>query len=191
MNVRWVLPFRFIAAARHAPTLEDALEAKFFAAVGPARLSGQTIVLVDVSGSMGASLSAKSDMTRLDAAAGVAMVARQMSEKIEVYTFSNELVQVPARRGFALRDAIVNSQPHGGTELGKALTALFKQVKSIEGIRLIVITDEQSHDKVPAPKGPGYVINVASAKNGVGYGPWTHIDGFSEAVFQYIRAIEE
>jgi 60 kDa SS-A/Ro ribonucleoprotein len=191
MSVKWVLPFRFIAAARHAPTLEDALETKLFASIGPARLSGRSIVLVDVSGSMGATLSAKSDMTRLDAACGVAMVARQMCEKVEVYTFSNELVQVPARRGFALRDAIVNSQPHGGTELGKALTNLFQKTKSMEAVRLIVITDEQSHDKVPAPQGPGYVINVASAKNGVGYGPWTHIDGFSEAVFNYIRAVEE
>ncbi len=34
--------------------------------------------------------------------------------------------------------------------------------------RIIVITDEQSHDRVPAPTGKGYVINVASAKNGVG-----------------------
>ena len=36
--------------------------------------------------------------------------------------------------------------------------------------RLIVITDEQSHDSVPAPRGKGYVINVASNRNGVGYG---------------------
>ena len=36
----------------------------------------------------------------------------------------------------------------------------------------------------------GYVINVASYKNGVGYGKWTHIDGWSEAVIEYIRALE-
>ena len=34
------------------------------------------------------------------------------------------------------------------------------------------------------------MINVASARNGVGYGPWTHIDGFSEAVIDYIRELE-
>lgn len=37
----------------------------------------------------------------------------------------------------------------------------------------------------------GYVINVASFKNGVGYGAWTHIDGWSEAVVEYIRAYEQ
>ncbi len=56
--------------------------------------------------------------------------------------------------------------------------------------RIIVITDEQSHDRVAAPRGKGYVINVASARNGVGYGPWVHIDGFSEAVINYIRELE-
>jgi hypothetical protein len=57
--------------------------------------------------------------------------------------------------------------------------------------RLIVITDEQSHDRVPVPKhGRGYVVNVASYRNGVGYGAWTHIDGWSEAIIEYIRSVE-
>ena len=56
--------------------------------------------------------------------------------------------------------------------------------------RLIVITDEQAHDTVPAPQGKGYVINVASYKNGVGYGKWTHVDGWSESVVEYIRMLE-
>jgi hypothetical protein len=189
MNIERVLPFRFIAAARFAPTLEDALESKFFESIGKTKLSGRTVVLVDVSGSMEAPLSSKSDMKRLDAACGVAMVAREMCDKVEVYTFSDDLVQVPARRGFALRDAIVGSQHHSSTQLGKALDALHKKTKYE---RLIVITDEQSHDRVPEPQGKkGYVINVASARNGIGYGAWTHVDGFSEAVFQYIALAEQ
>jgi len=32
--------------------------------------------------------------------------------------------------------------------------------------RLIVITDEQAHDNVPAPSGKGYLINVARYRNG-------------------------
>jgi hypothetical protein len=39
--------------------------------------------------------------------------------------------------------------------------------------------------------GGGYVINVASYKNGVGYGRWTHIDGWSESVVEYIRTLEQ
>lgn len=56
--------------------------------------------------------------------------------------------------------------------------------------RLIVISDEQAHDRVPSPTGKGYMINLASYKNGVGYGKWTHIDGWSEAVIEYIRELE-
>jgi hypothetical protein len=35
------------------------------------------------------------------------------------------------------------------------------------------------------------MINVASNRNGVGYGQWTHIDGFSEAVVEYIAELEQ
>ena len=78
-----------------------------------------------------------------------------------------------------------SSQPHQGTYLGAALDAVNERYD-----RIIVITDEQSHDRVAAPRGKGYMINVASARNGVGYGPWMHIDGFSEAVINYIRELE-
>ncbi len=126
-------------------------------------------------------------LNRLDAACGVAMVGREMCDHVAVYTFSNALVQVPARRGFALRDAVTQSQSHSGTYLGAALTELQKRERYD---RIIVITDEQSHDSVPAPSGTGYMINVASYQNGVGYGAWTHIDGWSEAVFRYIQGVE-
>ena len=46
-------------------------------------------------------------------------------------------------------------------------------------MRLIVFTDEQSHDAVPAPKGVGYMVNVASYQHGVGHGDWRRVDGFS------------
>ncbi|HEY0565273.1 MAG TPA: TROVE domain-containing protein, partial [Terriglobales bacterium] len=119
------------------------------------------------------------------AAYGLAILMREICDDVSVYTFSNELKRVPARRGFALRDVMDTSQPHGGTYLGRALGELRENYD-----RVVVITDEQSHDKVPAPRGTGYVINVASYKNGVGYGDWTHIDGWSEAVLEYIRELE-
>src|ERR1700751_5302087 len=57
--------------------------------------------------------------------------------------------------------------------------------------RLVAITDEQSHDYVPQPQGgPAYMINIASNKNGVGYGRWTHIDGFSENVIRFMQKFE-
>jgi hypothetical protein len=153
---------------------------------GHAKIRGKTVLLVDVSGSMTAALSKRSEMLRTDAAYGLAILLREVCEKVSVFSFSDKLVEIPPRRGFALRDAIDASQIHDGTYLGNAL----KQVAEPYD-RIVVITDEQAHDSVPRPKGRGYIINVASYKNGVGYGPWVHIDGWSDAVIDYIRSFEE
>jgi len=193
MSTARVLPFRFLAAARYAPQWEEALEQAMLKCVSSQvnpqeKLRGKTIVLVDVSGSMTAPLSQRSEMQRTDAAYGLAVLLREIGEKVGVFSFSDSLVEVPTRRGFALRDAIDASQRHNSTQLGKAVGEL-NQKHGYD--RLIVITDEQAHDTVPAPKGKGYVINVASYKNGVGYGKWTHIDGWSESVVEYIRTLEQ
>lgn len=186
MKTDRVLPFRFLAAARYAPQWEEALERAMFRSVeGREKLPGRTVLLVDVSGSMTAALSGRSEMLRTDAAYGLAVLLREVADEVSLYTFSDTLKRVPARRGFALRDALDQSQPHGGTQLGAALEKIDERYD-----RIIVITDEQSHDRVPAPKGRGYVVNVASYRNGVGYGAWTHIDGWSESVVEYIRELE-
>jgi 60 kDa SS-A/Ro ribonucleoprotein len=185
-----VLPFRFIAAARFAPQWESHLEQAMFRAIeGQPRLPGKTVLVIDVSGSMAISISDKSDLMRYDAASGLAILARELCEDVSIYTFSDNVVRIPGRRGFALRDAIAHSQQHWGTEMGKAIKLVQDEQPAYD--RLIVITDEQSHDDVPNPTGRGYVINVAAYKNGVGYGAWMHIDGFSEAVFNYIARAED
>jgi hypothetical protein len=207
MDVSRVLPFRFISAAQHAMVLEPVLERAMFRCVElENKLPGKTIVMVDVSGSMSDPLSSRSTMTRMDAACGIAMLARELCEDCQVFTFSNQLVGIPPRRGFALRDAIVGSQSHQGTYLSNAL--LMMQTKGkIEEIRkqftykahdvapwydrIIVITDEQSHDGIVDPLcDKAYAINVGTNKNGVGYGRWLHIDGFSEATLKYIQEVE-
>ncbi len=188
MSTIRVLPFRFLAAARYAPQWEEALEQAMLKCVAETeKLPGKTIVLVDVSGSMTAPLSRRSEMQRTDAAYGLAVLLREIAEEVAVYSFSDNLVGVPARRGFALRDAIDVSQRHNSTQLGNAVEKLNRNEKCD---RLIVITDEQAHDRVPRPSGNGYLINVASYKNAIGYGKWMHIDGWSEAVIEYIRALE-
>jgi uncharacterized protein with von Willebrand factor type A (vWA) domain len=181
-----VLPFRYVAAARACPRMEKPLDEALQAAIGEQRsLDGTTLVLVDVSGSMEAPLSRHSDLTRMDAAAALASIVR--ADELNVFTFSNDVVEVPSRRGMAGVDAVVKSQSHGGTELGKAVAAL----NTLPHDRLIVITDEQSHDRVPDPVAPlAYIINVASYRSGIGYGRWIHVDGFSEAVLRFMHEYE-
>jgi hypothetical protein len=184
-GARRVLPFRYVAAARAAPQFEPQLDKALVASIAEMEpLAGRTIVLVDVSGSMDARLSRKSDMNRMDAAATLASI---IPGDVRVFTFSDRVVEVPPRRGMAGVDAIKRSQEHSGTYLGAALA----RINRLSHDRLIVVTDEQSHDPVGDPAaGKTYMINVASYRNGVGYGRWTHIDGFSESVLRFIRAVE-
>lgn len=186
-----VLPFRFVAAARACPQMEPALDQALVANIAEMpRLVGRTVVLVDVSGSMNAPLSARSDMTRMDAAAALASVIN--AEDLRVFSFSNRLVEVPPRRGMSGVDAVIRSQSHGGTEMSRAVAWVNQNVPHD---RLVVITDEQANgysvwggrQSVPDPVVErAYMINVASAQNGVGYGVWQHIDGFSENVIRFI-----
>ncbi|KWA35771.1 TROVE domain-containing protein [Burkholderia territorii] len=181
------LPFRFVAAARAVKQWEPMIDAAMMEAMRSfAPMGGRTNVLVDVSGSMDAPLSLKSDLSRLDAAAALAVLVRGICPETRVFTFSGQIVEVPPRYGMGLIDAIVLSQPHGGTYLGAAVRA----ANTIPADRLIVITDEQSYDPVGNPTARGYMINVASHQNGVGYGSWTKIDGFSEAVVKFIQTLE-
>ena len=189
LDVSRVLPFRFLAAARVVPQYEDMLEAMMFRALDKfPKLKGKTAIVVDVSGSMfGAKVSAKSDLDRFDAAAALAVLCRELCEEIEIYSFSNTLARVPPRRGFALVDAIHRSQSHSGTDLYTAITNLNN---GTEYDRCIVLTDEQSFSRPPDPKIKGYIINVAAYEHGIDNKEWVNINGFSEAVFDFIREYE-
>jgi len=190
VDVTRVLPFRYISAAKIVPQFEDMLEQMMFKSLEThPKLPGKTLLLVDVSGSMFfGNVSNTSDLSRFDAAAALAMLCREVCEQVEIYSFSTEIKRVAPRRGFALRDAVLNSQGHGGTYLGAALETL----KGTDANRVIVFTDEQTHDPVNAPpkQTKGYIINVAAYENGVNHSRWTTITGFSEAVMDYIQAIE-
>lgn len=183
-----VLPFRFIAAARHAVRYQSELEVGMLRALSEVpKLQGTTIFLIDVSGSMHCYLSGKSELRLIEAASALAIMLREICERTIIFTFNTDTSEVPSRRGFALYDAIT-SRCNGGTYLGRAV----RRAKAIPHDRLIVITDEQSADKVPDPEvSKSYMINVASNRNGVGYGAWKHVDGWSESIVKYITLMED
>lgn len=208
MNTNRILPFRFIAAAKAAPRYEHEIETAMLRGLQQApKLPGKTLVVIDVSGSMyGSSLSAKSDMDRALAASALGAIARELCENSVIYaTAGNDITRVhrtelvPNRRGMALVDAIYGlSTPLGGGGIFlKSVTDYLKEREKTCD-RMIVITDEQDTSRDPAsspklvqPFGKhNYMINVASYRNGIGYDKWTHIDGWSDAVFKYMLAVE-
>lgn len=190
INTKKVLPFRFIEAAKHAIKLEPSIERAMLASLKDfKKLKGTTVLLIDKSISMNGAVSRNSDLTRNDAANALAILLREICDKCYIVTFSNDAKLVPARRGFALADAINGSLISGGTYIRPA----FKLIRSLSYDRLIVITDEQLHDTMPsAPSGiKSYLINIAAYKTGVGYYDWIHIDGWSEHVISFISEYED
>jgi hypothetical protein len=148
-----------------------------------------------------AKVSGKSDMSRFDAAAALSILVRQVCERVNVYSFNEKGHVVPSRSGFALRDALAKTQ--GGYSRG----GLGVQLANQDGYdRIIVITDGQWHPmsagtcfgsdrndpKVSPPPltDKAYLIDVSVEKNGVGYGKWTTIHGWSESILGYIQASE-
>lgn len=190
VNTDRVLPFRFLAAARIVPQFAPMLERMMLRSLKAHEpLLGKTVLLIDVSGSMfGTKVSERSDLDRFDAAAALAVLAREICESVEIYTFSDHLVRVPNARGFELVEALKVSQRHNGTRLGSAVQKLHGLTQYT---RCIVFTDEQSRERVEAPQGLGYVINVAAYEKGISNQAWTTITGMSEAVIDYIQEVEK
>jgi hypothetical protein len=197
-GAKGVLPFQFLSAMKHAPAYTGELEEAMLGSLADLpKLKGHTVLIVDVSGSMQQPLSQKSSLNREEAAAAVAMILRETTESISIYANGTTTKSVPLRRGVALASAIKNSGAGwSGIELTPA-TKFAKANETKEANRVIVITDGQ--DTGRGSNSPehalrlgkrNYIINVAPYRTGIGYGPWLNIDGFSEAVVDYILAYE-
>lgn len=186
------LPFRFITAARAVVGWEKMIEeAMLLSLKDHSPLQGNTAILVDVSGSMSQKLSSNSELSMMDAACSLAILLREVCETPIIYSFSSELIRVPARQGFALADAIINSQRCLGTYLAQCLRQMHLESYT-KFDRLIVITDEQTADDPQFQRScKNYVINVGNYQNGISYKRGvTSITGWSEAVVDFIQKLE-
>jgi hypothetical protein len=184
----WIIPYQFITAAMHNPMLEDMLEQAMFKCLGEQEMIEQKVsLLVDVSGSMDAPLSGKSEVNRRDVAISLAVLFREVCKDVKLYTFNEHLTEIPPRRGFALRDYILKHFG-GGTSMWNAVRQAAKIRKNDV---MVVITDEQTMDSgtfADTNANLLVIINVASYKNGIGYGKGViHIDGWSDSVISYLR----
>lgn len=200
-----VLPFRFVAAANHAPRYESELEQLMFKCLeNKDKIPGKTILVVDISGSMGATLSSKSENNRLDTACALAMLARESCEKIAIYaTAGNDGTRIHAtdivapRRGFALREAIKNKNLKlggGGIFLSQVIDYIREKEKDAD--RVIILSDSQDCDVNSPPNKAkvfaknNYLIDISCEQYGIAYDKFLQINGWSENVLDYIRLHE-
>jgi hypothetical protein len=184
----WIIPYQFISAASHNPTLEDVLEKAMFKCLGDQEaIEEELALLVDVSGSMDSRISRKSEVMRYDVAASLAILLREVCKDVKLYTFNDKLFVIPPRHGFALRDAI-RKQVGGGTCMWEAIK---KAAKDRHNRVMVVITDEQTCDSgkyADADSDLLVIINVASYQRGVGYEKGVvHINGWSDSTIDWLR----
>ncbi len=209
MKVERILPFRFITAAKYAPEYEAELQQAMFKCLeGHEKLPGKTILIVDVSGSMyGSRVSSKSEMDRAQAACALAILVREVCEEPVIYATAgsdssrvHKTALVPKRQGFALSDAIYKMcNPLGGGGIFLRQVMDYVKREQTDADRIIVITDEQDCDS--GSKGDpkladafgdnNYIINVASNSKGIAYEKFLHVNGWSEAILDYINEYEK
>lgn len=181
------LPFRFISAERHAPDYSGVLSDALLLSVAEQKgsLPGNTAIMVDCSGSMfGQKISAKSQLDRFDAAAALAVLAKEICESSSVWAFAYDAKQVKNVRGLHLVDEIRKTNS-GGTRVGTSAATVLAAEKPD---RLIIVTDEESEDNLPPTKCETWIINVASYKPVLQVaGNVRRIHGFSERVLDFIK----
>jgi hypothetical protein len=189
------LPMRFLSAYRAAPSLRwaHALDRALTASLTnvPA-LSGRTLILVNLSGSMYCAMSARSELMRADAAKvfGSALALRADATLVAFDT-GNQRVDVP--KGGALLK-LVESFPRLG---GGTYTAAAVQRWYAGHDRVVIVTDEQAHYGDPAAVVPQhiplYVWNLAGYRAGntpSGLGTRHTFGGLTDAAFRMIPLLE-
>ena len=204
-----LMPLDFLKAFRMNPEfgrqIEDAMINSY---TNLPKLKGKTLFIVDVSGSMGARMSEKSDFTRYDAACAMAMLAANQCEDYEIvctagndytHTGAHEHILYP-QKGFGIFEQIRKTNRNiggGGIFTRQCLEWCNDKFKGQKFDRIIVFSDSQDCDfperRIPKPFGTyNYICDISAHTKGVNYkGAWTaEISGFSEHFITFIAATE-
>lgn len=171
------------------------------------KLKGKTLLILDMSGSMMANVSRKSQFTRKDCAIAMAMLAiNQCEDCTLVLTAGDDGVRIHKSMildnpsiGFGLNDQIksFNNLLGCGGIFTRQCLEWCKERAGSDFDRIIVFSDSQDCDypnaRIPNPFGKyNYICDVSSERHGINFqGKWTaEISGFSDHFLQYIAAYE-
>lgn len=142
------LPFRFLSAYRSLSgigtskvfdALEDAID---ISVENLPKLSGRTVIAIDVSGSMSDAISSKSDVRCCDLSVLLGLIANRICEDSIVYTFNHFIKRMNvSRRSGLISTAINYSHPGGGTDM---LLPFQKMIdENIFADRVIILSDNE------------------------------------------------
>lgn len=209
VNSSWLNPLNFLAAQRNAVAFTADIDQAMRKCFAQEQIKGTTILAIDVSGSMGQVTSSHSSFSRMDLAFAMAAAGSYIFEDlILVFTAGND----GARKG---KHIIWNNSKGLGiyhdykeiyTELGGGGIFTYQLCEWLkekgyaqDADRLVVISDSQDIDayygdaKVPdtSPYKTSYIIDISTHTHGIKTHNWTaEINGWSDKVFHYIKALE-
>lgn len=205
LNGLVLLPLNFFAAQKVNPQFTREIEEamlKSYEALP--KLKGHTLFVVDVSGSMGSKVSGKSDYSRMEVAAALAMLASENSERVSVYVTAgsdgrriHKTERIGNYRGFALSNEIISmSATMGGGGIFTRQCVDFLKTQEPEADRIIIFSDSQDCDNLRGVAKPfgktNYIVDVSCHSRGVNYnGLWTaEVSGWSENFLNFVAALE-
>ena len=209
LNGTMLLPLDFLKAANYATEFRSQIsDAMVESYKNLPKLPGRTLFIVDISGSMGARISGKSEFNRMQVAEAMAMLAANQCERCEIVAtagndwsriHASKLIRYP-EKGFGLMkqiDDLYSELGGGGIFTRQCLEWCEKQSWFGTGFdRVIVFSDSQDCDtdkSLPKPFGKyNYICDVSAHTRGINYrGVWTaEISGWSEHFLTYIAAYE-
>lgn len=141
------LPFRFLSAykqvygtadSRVLDALENAAEA---ACENAPKLKGKTVIAVDVSGSMGDTISEKSDVRCCEIAMLLGMMASRMCERYVLYTFDTEIKKVPVSSRSGILEKAMSTPFGGGTNMSLPFMRMMEE--KLDADRVIILSDQE------------------------------------------------
>lgn len=194
-------PYRFLSAWKAVESVEwgKALERALSLSINNVpEFAGRTLVLIDTSGSMQSSVGgARSQAQRWEVAGlfGAVLAAKAQAKgevDLAIYATSARSIAAPSGSASILRfvenmQGMIGSVGHG-TNTWQAIREMYAGHE-----RIVVLTDEQSHDQGVNPGAFMHFINLA------GYGPSTApadgrtfaFGGFSDALFKLLPEMEK
>ena len=156
-------PIRFLSAWKASQSmtfglaLEQALELSLS---NVPRLPGRTLVLIDCSGSMSGTLSARSTVTRREAAGVFGLALAKRSEAGMTWLYGTQWGELRMNPSASVLRMVQELPDLGGTNTFGALQAI---LGSHPHDRVVLLTDEQAHSSYSnwRPSVPVYCFNLA------------------------------
>lgn len=209
------LPFRFLSAYKSVGNIGgskvfDALEAAVDASVeNLPKISGNTVIAVDVSGSMSSTISAKSDVRCSEIAMMLGMIANRICENAILYTFDMDIKKYDVSHRNGILYTTIHSAMFGcSTNMSLPFQKMMRD--RIQADRVIILSDNMCNSGYSRYSHKIVQVLADEYRRTTGNDIWVHaidlqgygtqqfhgaktniIAGWSEKVFDFILLAEQ